>query len=463
MHTETQISDFVIRWLNNKPPNRQIDTWTYSCICKGCFNKINEYDMFCVTAERIDKELRDTFLTTEAINSADGIVETPLKIAKNNTAHSSVQEFTRIPSNYKFPKPSIPILIQVEKKKTFKCNVCSKVFEHNKGVQKCLRRHRMKHEEPVCKVCNLRCENHDKLKIHKKVHSGRKGAQSYECYLCNHTPISCIALIKHMRRHTGEKPFNCTLCAKNFSVLETLRLHMRTHNKEESAIYQCDVCQRSFIDKAYMKRHRAKHDVPTCKICNLQFKSMFELNVHKFKHSGIRVPRAYECYLCKYNTMNSQHCRSHMMKHIGDRPFKCNLCTKSFKRKGNLNIHNKREHGNGFLEVYKCDECGKEFRNEWYWNKHKFVHSSPPCEVCNETITSVTQWRNHKELHSGRLLKSRTTLNCKICKYTTTYERLMKTHMFKHSGERPFQCKKCQKKFISFYTLKMHIKKKHGE
>ena len=33
----------------------------------------------------------------------------------------------------------------------------------------------------------------------------------------------------HMRGHTGEMPYKCTVCNKEFAVKERLRLHSRTH------------------------------------------------------------------------------------------------------------------------------------------------------------------------------------------------------------------------------------------
>ena len=40
------------------------------------------------------------------------------------------------------------------------------------------------------------------------------------------------SLAVHMRAHTGEMPYKCSICDKGFAVKERLRLHARTHTGE---------------------------------------------------------------------------------------------------------------------------------------------------------------------------------------------------------------------------------------
>ncbi|VIO99521.1 Uncharacterized protein BM_BM17839 [Brugia malayi] len=132
--------------------------------------------------------------------------------------------------------------------------------------------------------------------------------------LCNVCQKEVVNMKVHMITHTGEKPYSCSICKKNFTQLGNMKMHMLTHTGEKP--YSCPICKKNFTQFVHMKEHMMTHagEKPySCPICGKCSSRKQDLQAHMVTHDMNRP--VYHCTVCSKGFMNKKSLKSHMLKH----------------------------------------------------------------------------------------------------------------------------------------------------
>uniref|UniRef100_A0A6P7GSC4 Zinc finger protein 829-like n=1 Tax=Diabrotica virgifera virgifera TaxID=50390 RepID=A0A6P7GSC4_DIAVI len=83
-----------------------------------------------------------------------------------------------------------------------------------------------------------------------KIHSGEK---PYKCAICSKQFSYLSSLNEHINIHSGEKPYKCKICSKQFTENSNLKVHMRVHSGEKP--HKSEISRNHFTKLNSLKDH----------------------------------------------------------------------------------------------------------------------------------------------------------------------------------------------------------------
>ena len=278
----------------------------------------------------------------------------------------------------------------------------------------------------------------------------------------------CESLLLHWRDdHIGnEVVYRCKEEGDDcdFETIDekTMKSHIKEHLFKRGEMYQCETCSKYFRSLILLENHNKKtHEKIkryTCDICQEMFHNKQTMSVHKAKVHDISDGNHYSCEVCGHIYPAKCLLEDHVRIHTNERPFSCNLCGQSFAAKQRLKLHIKAH-----KLLCKCDKCEMCFKTDKQLRSHQHKEHDKPykyyCSQCPAKYNVLSQFKTHQYGHTGEM-----PFECAVCGKRFRAQKNLYRHSLIHGEDKyRYPCKHCNSKFTQSGNLKTHMKSHHPE
>ncbi|XP_065078973.1 zinc finger protein 568-like [Ochlerotatus camptorhynchus] len=290
-----------------------------------------------------------------------------------------------------------------------------------------------------CFICDREHETNEEYDYHLSQHNDMLPYQCERCVTEKVVIRTLPSLNKHFMMHL--KPLKCRTCDARFSSYGPRLIHEKNYHTVSESV-SCEICGEVALSQQRYDEHLKTHtdlEVVTCRTCDKQCITAYDLNVHmksihpssaSFNYEELstmdpnvtfdvspecaneKPKKEYFCIECNKALPNRNSYYSHMQSHR--KQFQCGYCGVRIARLRDFRDHENTHTGK---RPYECEICKMKFMASSTYYGHRATHKREKrfaCEICGRTFSRLQHMVSHAQTHAKKTIRRRTKAKAKV-------------------------------------------------